>query len=129
MHFLVYINDITLSLWSSKVNMYASNIMISFSSNSLCTINKAVSEDLLFLKTWLYENKLSLNVTKTHCLLIGSRYNISALERPDSFQLFLSIGNKLISSVTDTKYLGLQVGQYLTWEQHVLLITKNISNI
>ena len=109
--------------------MYASNIMISFSSNSLCTINKAVSEDLLFLKTWLYEKKLSLNVAKTHSLLIGSRYNISALERPDSFQLFLSIGNKLISSVTDTKYLGLQIGQYLNWEQHVLLITKNISNV
>ena len=40
--------------------------------------------------------------------------------------LALSIGNELlISSVADTKYLGLQVDHYLSREQHVLLITKN----
>ena len=29
--------------------------------------------------------------------------------------------------MTDTKYLGLQVDQYLNWEQHVLLMTEKIS--
>ena len=37
--------------------------------------------------------------------------------------LFLSIGNEQISSVTDKKYLELQVDHYLNWEQHVLVIT------
>ena len=78
----------------------------------------------MLLKAWLDENKLSLNITKAQSLLIGSRYNIKAPERSDSSKLSLSIEDELISSVVDTKYLGLQVGQYLSWDQHVLLITK-----
>ena len=69
-------------------------------------------------------NKLSLDVTKNRSLLVGSQYKIKALERPDSFKLSVAIGDELISSVADTKYLGLQVDQYLSSEHHVLLITK-----
>ena len=106
--------------------MYA-NDGISFSSNSISTLNNAGNEDPMLLKTWLDENKLSLNVTKTQSLLIGSRYKIKALERPDSCKHSLSIGDELISSAADKKYLGLQADQYLSWGQHVLLITKKIS--
>ena len=127
--FLIYINDLPLSLKFSKVNMYADDAIISFSANSIYTINNAVNEYLMLLKTWLDENKPSLNVTKTQSLLIGSRYRIKALERPDSTKLSLSIGEELISSVAETKYLGLQVDQYLSWDQHILLITKQISKV
>ena len=64
---------------------------------------------------------------KTQSLLVGSRYRIKALEKPDSTKHFLSIGEELTSSVAGTKYLGLRVDQYLSWNQHVLLITKKIS--
>ena len=50
-----------------------------------------------------------------------------ALERIDSFNLSLSIENEQISSVTDTEYLRLQDNQYLNWEEHTLLIGKEIS--
>ena len=81
----------------------------------------------MLLNTWLDENILSLNVAKTQSLLIGSRYKTKALEQPDSPKLSLAIGDELISSVAATKYLGLQVDQYLNWEQHVLFMTKKIS--
>ena len=71
--FLILINDLPLSLKSSKVNMYADDTSISFSSKSICTITNAVNE-----------NKLSFNVTKTQSLLIGSRYKVKALEQPNS---------------------------------------------
>ena len=61
---LIYINDLPLSLKSSKVNIFAVDTIISFSTNSTHTIN-AVHEDLMLLKAWLDENKLSLNVAKT----------------------------------------------------------------
>ena len=66
----------------------------------------------MLLKTTLDENKLSLNVTKTHNLLMGSRYKIEPIE--NGFEFSLSIGNEPISSIADTKYLGLHVDQYLT---------------
>ena len=67
----------------------------------------------MMLKTWLDENKLSLNVTKTQSLLIGSRYKTKALEQSDSPKLSLAIEDELISLVATTEYLGLQVDQYL----------------
>ena len=100
--------------------MYADDTIISFSPNSIYTMNNAVNEDLMLLKALLDENKLSLNVTKTQSLLIGNRYKIKALKRPDSSQHFLSIGVELTSSVVDTKYLELQVDQCLSWDQQCI---------
>ena len=45
----------------------------------------------MLLKTWLDESKLSLNVTKTQSLLIGSRYKTKALKQSDSPKLSLAI--------------------------------------
>ena len=78
--FMIYINDLPLSLKFQKMNLYADDTIISFSSNYIYIIKNAVNEDLMLLKTWLNENKLSLNVTKIQSLLIGSRYRIKALE-------------------------------------------------
>ena len=61
--FLIYINDLPQSLKFSKVNMYADDTIISFSANSIYTIDNAVNEDLMLLKTWLDENKLSLKLS------------------------------------------------------------------
>ena len=49
--FFIYINDLPLSLKFSKVNMYADDTIISFSTNSIYTVNNAINEDLMLLKT------------------------------------------------------------------------------
>ena len=62
--FLIYINDLPLKLNASVASMYADDISIFFSSNSISNINNVVNKDLESLKTWHEENKVSLNVTK-----------------------------------------------------------------
>ena len=81
-------------------------------------------KDLQSLKSWLDENKLSLNVAKTQSILIGSRYKIRAVEQPDNQKPFLHIGDEAISIITSTKYLGVQVDQFLNWDEHLVTITK-----
>ena len=81
LHFLLYINYLPLKLNASRLNMSADDTSISYSSNSISTINNAVNEELESLKTWLEEEKLSLNVAKTNCILKGSRNKIRALEQ------------------------------------------------
>ena len=54
--------------------MYTDDTIIFFSSNSVYTINDAVNEDLMLIKTWLDGKKLSLNATETQSLLIRIRY-------------------------------------------------------
>ena len=125
--FLIYINDLPLALDSSNVNMYADDTSIYYSSKSISSINNAVNKDLQSLKSWLDENKLSLNVAKTQSILIGSRYKIRAVEQPDNQKPFLHIGDEAISIITSTKYLGVQVNQFLNWDEHLVTITKKVS--
>ena len=125
--FLIYINDLPLALDSSNVNMYADDTSIYYSSKSISSINNAVNNDLQPLKSWLEENKLSLNVAKTQSILIGSRYKIRAVEQPDNQKPSLHIGDEAISIITSTKYLGVQVDQFLNWDEHLVTITKKVS--
>ena len=62
-----------LPLPSKNVTMYADDSSIYFASNSISEINEAINADLAALKQWLQGNKLSLNVTKTEGMIIGSR--------------------------------------------------------
>ena len=80
-------------------SMYADYVSVSFSSNSISTINNVVNEDLELLKTWLEENKFSLNVAKTHCILIGSRNKVRALNQSNTTMPSIYIGDK-ISPIT-----------------------------
>ena len=59
--FIIYINDLPLSIKHSNVNMYADDTSLSFSSKNILTINERVNEDLKCLKIWLAGNKLSIN--------------------------------------------------------------------
>ena len=74
--FIIYINDLPLSVKHSQVKMYADDTGLSFSSKNILTINERVNEDLKCLKIWLAGNKLSINVAKTNSLLIGSSKNL-----------------------------------------------------
>ena len=73
--FLMYINDLPLSLDNAKVTMYADDTSISYSSKPVDAINPAINDDLSNLRLWLEGNKLSLNISKTQAMLIGSRAN------------------------------------------------------
>ena len=64
-----------------------------------------LNHDLVDLQNWLHGNKLSLNVVKTHSLIIGSRPNIQKIRK---FNLR-----------TDTKYLRVQIDDKLQWDRHI----------
>ena len=106
--------------------MRADDTRISFS-KSISTINNVVNKDVETLKTWPGENKLSLNVAKTHCILIGSRNKIRALNHSNTTMPSIYIGDDKVFSITSIKYSGVQVDQYLNWEEQLLTIMKKVS--
>ena len=75
--FIIYINDLPLSIKHSQVNMYADDTSLSFSSNNISTINEEVNEDL----DWLAGSKLSLNVAKANSVVIGSRKKVQDIKK------------------------------------------------
>ena len=68
---------------------------------------------------------MSLNGAKAHCILIGSRNKIRALNQSNTTMPSICIGDDKVSPITSIKYLGVQVDQYLNWEEH-LLTTKKV---
>ena len=105
---------------------YADDASISFSANSISTINNVVNKDLESLKTLLEENKLSLNVAKTHCFLIGSRNKLRILNQSNTTMPSIYIGDDKLPPITSIKDLRVQVDQYLNWEGHLLTIINKV---
>ena len=125
--FMVYVNDLPLSIKHSLVNMYADDTSLSFSSNSISIINEKVIEDLECLKIWLAGNKLSLNVAKTNSIVNGSRKKVKDIQQTSAMKPSLVIRDEDISMIEHTKYLGVHVDQYLSWDVHIAEVIKKIS--
>ena len=124
--FLVYINDLRLSLNYSEVHMYADDTSISFSSDSITEINKKVNYGLLCLKTRMKSNKLSINVAKTQTILIGGRKKLKNINNSETQNLQIVIDQEPVSKIKHTKYLRIVVDQFLNWEEHISALIKKI---
>ena len=59
--------------------------------------------DLEDLRMWLLANKLSLNVTKTEFMVIGSHQK---LKQTGNYQPAIKIGGKQMKQVNESKNLG-----------------------
>jgi hypothetical protein len=64
---------------------------------------------------WLNENKLTLNLEKTKCMLIGSNRKVG------NVSLSVSILNHNIESVSNFKYLGIFLTSDLTLHGQIML--------
>ena len=106
--FLIYINDLPQAVQHSSVTMYADDTSPCHQSRDLTQLNKAINSDLKKLETWLQGNKLSLNVAKTHSMLISTKQKGSSL-RSRNEALELKIRDNELVVVQKTKYLGVQI--------------------
>ena len=65
--------------------MYADDTSLCYQSHNLTWLNEAIHSDLRKLDTWLQGNKISLNVAKTHSMLISTKqkHNILKIQSQD----------------------------------------------
>ena len=77
--FLLHINDPPLAVQDSSLTMHADDTSLCHQSQDLTQLNEAIHSDLKKLETWLNGNKLSLNVAKTHSMVISTKQKGSSL--------------------------------------------------
>ena len=77
--FLLYINDLPNCLSNSQLRMYADDTHLTYADNDICFIEASLNQDLSNINCWLIANKLTLNMTKTEFMLIGSRQKLNGL--------------------------------------------------
>ena len=71
-------------------------------------------------------NKLSLNVAKTHSMLISTNQKHNSLKR-QSEALELKIRDKGLEVVQKTKYLGVQFDCSLEWKEQIKAVSAKVS--
>ena len=100
--FLLYINDIANSYNSrSKCFLFADDTSLFSSAKNIHELETTLNEDLCNIQEWLLCNKLSLNVSKSNCVIFCTR------QKNLTKSLTLKINNEIIQEKSYTKYLGI----------------------
>ena len=122
--FSICINDLVTV--SNKLNflMYADDTTIYFNLEDFSRddVVNCVSIELNKVNNWLHENKLSLNIEKTKCMIFHQHQK--KIE-PMSF----SINEVQIDNVSSFKFLGIMLNEHLTWKAHANMITLKLSKV
>ncbi len=72
--FLCYVNDMKTSISSDcKLLLYADDSTILFSHQDPNIISSKLGDELKSCSEWLVDNKLSLHLGKTECIIFGSK--------------------------------------------------------
>ncbi len=121
--FLVCINDLPNCLNNSTPRMFADDTSIRYSADSLEELQNVINSELKNLNDWLIANKLSLNITKTLFMIIGSRQRINATQD----NIDIGIDDHEINRVYSVKSLGTHIDCHLTLSVHIEKICKKIS--
>ena len=122
--FLIYVNDMSLSIDNDcKLILYADDSAILFSHKCVDTISKKLGKVLESCSSWLVDNKLSLHLGKTECMLFGPKRKLSKVEN------FSIICNEhVIKATHQVKYLGLFIDDKLSGESIVSSIVQKVNN-
>ena len=76
--FLCYINDMSISISKQcKLILYADDSAILFSHKDPDIISNVLGTELESCSKWLVDNKLSLHLGKTECILFGSKRKLA----------------------------------------------------
>jgi len=121
--FLCYVNDMSTSISSDcKLLLYADDSTILFSHRNPEVISKKLGKELQSCSQWLVDNKLSLHLGKTECILFGSKRKLAKV---DNFQV--SCNNHTIPAQNCVKYLGLNIDRFLSGETIVNNILQKVN--
>ena len=100
-----------------KFIIFAGDTNLFCTSKDIVSLSVTISNELMKLKKWFALNKLSLNITKTNYMIFCK------IKYKDNIQI--SIGNKLIGKVNETKLLGVIIDDQLNWQSHIKqIVTK-----
>ena len=81
-----------------------------------------MNDELEKLSIWLYANKLSLNVAKTHFILFRS----IGMKKP-VYDRDLIINDEIVQRQNKTIFLGVILDEVLTWKPHINYIKPKIA--
>ena len=121
--FLLYVNDLPNCIDQTEPSMFADDTNISTSAGSVEKLETQLNIDLDKIYRWLVANRLTLNVSKTEYMIIGSRHNLRKIDKDP----VIKIGSETVKRVHTSKSLGVIIDDKLKWEDQIDSISKKVS--
>ena len=119
--FLLYLNDLRFCLNISSSNHFVDDTCLIYPSKKVITLETGLNTDLKATSKWVKANRLSL-IKKSQLVIFHSK---SKKVDFTSFSIKLE-GSKLKPSKY-VKYLGIYIGENLSWITHINKLSKKIS--
>ena len=121
--FLIYVNDMSISIDKDcKLILYADDSAIFFAHKDPVVISAKLSSVLGQCSSWLVNNKLSLHLGKTECILFGPKRKLK------NFNDFtICYNNHVIKSTDHVKYLGVYIDNSLSGDYIVDSVVKKVN--
>lgn len=120
----IFTNDFPLILNKAQMVMYADDTTIYLAEPSIMDLNTNLKEEMELVIKWINSNGLILNVSKTHGMVIGTKYTLCSNPKLD-----LTINNESIKQVKEVKLLGVIIDHILSWDIQIQRIVTKMGNI
>ena len=120
--FLIHINDLSMSVKTCNIQIYADDKMISFSHKDVSFIEEILTAEMTNIAKWLDNNRLIINLKqgKTESMLFGTANRLNSQSN-----LKVSMKEHLINFVSGYKYLGVTLDPTLIINDHLQKTLKN----
>ena len=119
--FLIFINDLPLSLKQLKSILFADDTTLHYSHANVHSLCNILTSDLEHVRKWLICNQLTLNAKKTYFIIFSLK------KLPDDLRVF--IGDNTIEQRKNGKFLGITLDERLNFKSHVVMVSKKVANM
>ena len=111
--FLLYVNDLPNFINKGRCILFADDTNILHSSTNVHQLFAEANSELNKIYEWFNSNKLSLNLSKTVCIVFSK----NKVHIPKDFRIM--IGECSIVIKNSIKFLGITVDAQLNWHDHI----------
>jgi hypothetical protein len=119
--FLLYINDVSNSVSGAHLNIYADDVVVYCSSNSLTDLQCKLQCVMNNVYQWYQLNRLALSTEKCSTMLIKGNNTC------ESNEISIHLGSEKLENVHSMKYLGITIDDDLKWRNHLANISKKVN--
>ena len=121
--FLIYVNDLPLSLTSTCADIFADDTTIGTSIHSIDTLVETLPTDLQNVLSWCNSNNMSLNVSKPKLSHLDT--NSRFLQIAIMIKVYVIVKYKLALL---KKLLGVTITNTLCWDAHIDQLIKKCNS-
>ena len=126
MLFLLFINDIHLSLNNAIIKLFVDDTNFFIAGDNFDHLRVTVTYELQSFQEWIHANKLTINYDPLKPSF--SVFKPKNKQLPYSYKSSLRVRGQDIKCKENTQHLEMILDDQLTWEKHITEVNKKIVN-